>query len=214
MANHFGFRSLYLFNIVPSKFSRNVVQGVLRGRHPHQFTIKGKVKAFYKRRTIYSSLFYDFCDVPHDQCHKAIEASVRIQKAFRRFLSKIARALAREVLNSNVELFNDIITSEPLHSPFLINSDWNENNKVLYNMCTLASCPVEKHEPAYVISDHDGNEHVISRTVHEYNAHGCKLFKSPMTRNIFTFHEITCVEGSLWYQIARAAYRKPPEQTL
>lgn len=205
----------------PNHATKGGVSAWQRGRPSHHLTKAGKIKKMYKGKKIHKVLFDEFqhiaSDSPpllHNVCiviqrafrtwaSRRIRAAMIIKSAVRRWFSKRAWQLARMVLSNNVDCTTDIISCEELDQPCIIRSDWKIGSMVIYNLKTIRQLLCTTPVPLYSIVDVDGSEHIeygeYIHTTHE----GFVLYKSPTTRNKFTYVDVMCLHDKLWFELAK-----------
>uniref|UniRef100_A0A6C0F5M4 Uncharacterized protein n=1 Tax=viral metagenome TaxID=1070528 RepID=A0A6C0F5M4_9ZZZZ len=208
VANSFGYDKLYLFvfdypdkELYKNRYSEHrISRSIMRGRHKSHFNSNGRIRSYYRYRTISQSLLRDFQDIQHGVTDTIMSACNTIKRFYKVYFARKMRKLIRKLVDKKIELYTDIVSCEPLHSPCIIEKDWTNGSHVIYNVCTLFQCPVMKVIPVYHVEE--SYEHVEYIEIHKHDENGYPLFKSPHTGRLFNYMEIKYVKNHLWFELA------------
>jgi hypothetical protein len=204
---------------IPNKLFQSALN---RGRPPHHIKkTDGKIKKIYKTKGKIQSIQFEIHHLSEDKIHKLrsgvlyierlysdylknkLKNIIIIQKNVRTFLIKINIKIARKLLQDGVNFNEDPITSDIINDPVIILPDWLNNNTFIYNTATIHKLLVIEEKSLYFLLDEDDNTQFYYRSIIQKDIFNNNLYKSPMTRKLFTLFDLKNIKETSWFKIGK-----------
>ena len=184
----------------------------------------GKIKKKYKKHHLRHVLLDELMKVPHTKMNDTVsfaanfikcrllflfiryrrhrnKSALLIQRIFRGFRTRMTLFRTCYYIKNGANIHEDIITCMPFTHPVIIVDDWETYNFTIYDIDTLLRCPEVEYIPQYTYMDY--NEEIVHYiTYYKQSKNGKILYKSPMTRRLFTNDGIGLIQHKFWYQLA------------
>lgn len=218
--------SVYLFNHnYATEGNKTKLKNLKNGRPLHHLNkLTGTIKVSYKnkpfRKALYDDLKYIRRQTPSSILLNKVKTIQRyykqryfnflnhvilIQSYMRRYYVILCKKRALQMIEHSIDFCNDSITTEPLYEPYIIISDFENGNFMIYNRLTLYK--FEKYEKipiySYIQADTD-QEVIVYRNKYFYDNNHNKIYKSPYTRREFTMKDVKNIKHSLIFRFGQS----------
>ena len=198
-----------------------------RGRPPHHIKkTDGKIKKIYKTKGKYYSIQNDVENIKYNSIPKLKKSiqfienlfkahsekrninAIIIQKHARTFLIKQNIQKAKQLLINGIDFIDDPLTCERMVNPVIINCDWSNNNKLIYDYSSIKNLALIERRPVYYFVDRNNETQYYYTNIVQKDIFNNMLYKSPMTRAVFTLCDVKNIKTNVWYKYGKLLQHK------